>query len=287
MVDPRPPSHGSSHGKILWGLVAGGAAGVGVNLVVGTDAELAAWRDLAVDAVAYPVGQVFLRMLFLVVLPLVFASLACGVASLGDLGKLGRLGTRTLSFFVLTSLASAALGIGSLALVRPGSGFDEAQQTELMARYAGDAANYQAKADAQQLEGVLGIVTSLLDAFLPRNLLKAVTEMQMIPLIVFSLLLGAALTGLDERRRAAMITWLESLAEAMVRIVGFAMRLAPYAVFCLIFSVTARFGFGLLSSLGLFVLIVFASYLVQIVVFYPVALVTLARRWVFCDAPCP
>ena len=271
---PRHPSHE----KILWGLVAGAGAGVGANLAV---AERPAWKsglDAVIDAVAYPIGQVFLRTLFVVVIPLVFASLTLGVASLGDLGKLGRLGWRTLAFFLASSALSAVLGIGALALVRPGAGFDPAQKAELMARYAGDAAGYAAKSEETLLPGVLGVANPILDAFLPRNLLKAVTEMQMIPLIVFALLLGAALTGIEERRRSSMVTWLEALSEAMVRVVGFAMKLAPPAVFCLIFSVTARFGAGLLASLGLYVAVVFACYAIQLGVLYPLALRTLARR---------
>jgi len=270
----RPPSHR----KILWGLVAGALAGVAANLALAEDPGSRRWLDAVIDAVAYPIGQVFLRTLFVVVIPLVFASLTLGVASLGDLGKLGRLGWRTLAFFLASSALSAVLGIAALALVRPGAGFDPAQKAELMARYQGDAAGYAAKSEETLLPGVLGIANPILDAFLPRNLLKAVTEMQMIPLIVFALLLGAALTGVEEGRRRAMITWLEALSEAMVRVVGFAMKLAPPAVFCLIFAVTARFGAGLLASLGLYVTVVVACYAIQLGVVYPLVLRIVARR---------
>ena len=132
-------------------------------------------------------------------------------------------------------------------------------------------------------------MNQILDAFLPRNLALAVVEMQMVPLIVFALIFGAALTMLDERRRAPMVVWLEAIAEAMVTIVGFAMKLAPYAVFCLIFGVTARFGVSLLQKLGLYVVVIVVYYVIQLCVLYPVLLFTLARRnpWEFLRKATP
>jgi dicarboxylate/amino acid:cation (Na+ or H+) symporter, DAACS family len=282
-------SSGASHNRILLGLVAGAVAGIAANALTQGSVDARRGLDVAIDAVAHPIGQVFLRLLYVVVVPLVFASIAVGVASLGDLKRLGGIGVRTLSFFLLTSAVSAVLGITALDLFRPGEGFDEATRASLMERYASEAATYQAKVEANRPGSLLGTVNQLLDSFLPRNLLKSVVEAQMVPLIVFALLFGAALTMIDERRRAAMVTWLEAISDAMVTIVGFAMKLAPFAVFCLIFAVTARFGAGLLQKLGLYVVIILGCYLLQLLVLYPVLLVTLARRnpWQFLKRAMP
>jgi len=280
---------GLSHNKILLGLGFGAVAGIAANALTQGSPEAVKALDIAIDSVAHPIGQIFLRLLFVVVMPLVFASIIVGVASLGDLRKLGAMGAKTLLFFVVTSGASAILGITALGAVRPGAGFDAETVAELQRKYAGDVASFAAKADANKAVDLLAKVNQILDMFLPRNLLKAATEMQMIPVILFALLVGAALTRVEAKRREAFTTWSEALADTMVEIVGFAMKLAPYAVFCLIFGVTARFGLGLLQKLGVYVLLILGCYVVQIFVLYPVLLLTFARRnpWQFLKLAVP
>ena len=282
-------SGASGHNRILAGLGIGALAGVAANTLVGDSPEARATLDTLIDTVAHPIGQIFLRLLFVVVLPLVFASIAVGVSSLGDLKKLGSLGARTLFFFVLTSAISAVLGIAALHLLQPGAGFDPATLAEMQAKYAGDVQSLASKASAGAPADLLGRVNQILDMFLPRNLLKAAVEMQMIPVIVFALVFGAALTLIDARKRESMNTVLESLSDAMVTIVGFAMKLAPLAVGCLIFGVTARFGFGLLQKLGAYVAIILVCYVIQLIVLYPVLLTVLARRnpWQFLKDAMP
>ncbi len=269
---------GVRHNKILIGLGLGAVAGVVANTLTQDSPAAKETLGIAIDSVAHPIGQIFLRLLFVVVMPLVFASIVVGVASLGDLRRLGKMGAKTLFFFVLTSGASAVLGIFAMGAVKPGAGFGEETVAELQRKYAGDVASYASKAEANRAGDLVTSVNQILDMFLPRNMLKAATEMQMIPVILFALLVGAALTRVELRRRESFNTWMEALADAMVEIVGFAMKLAPYAVFCLIFGVTARFGLGLLQKLGLYVVLILGCYVVQILVLYPVMLVTMARR---------
>src|SRR5258705_4512195 len=235
------------HHWILIALVAGAIAGVAANRFGARSAGAKDAIALVADSVAYPIGQVFLRLLFLVVVPLVFASLATGVANLGHLRELGRIGARPMAFFFLTTAFSAALGILLIGVVRPGVGFDEPTRQTLMQAFGGEAAKVQAAAPTGGAHGALAIANLVLDAFLPRNILDAVVKMQMLPLITLALLFGAALTALSKDRREPMVRWLEIVAEGMVGIVGFAMRLAPFAVFCLIFSVVSKFGLDLLG----------------------------------------
>jgi DAACS family dicarboxylate/amino acid:cation (Na+ or H+) symporter len=270
--------HGPSHWLILLGLLLGAVAGVVANGLAAASPQIRSIVDWLADAVAHPIGQVFLRLLFVAVVPLVFASLAGGVARLGDYKKLGLVGARTLAFFLLTSAFSVVLGIAAMRGFAPGSGFDPLVRAELMEAFAGDAARYQEVAEARAPETLRGQVDQVLDSVLPRNVLDAVVRMQMLPLIAFSLLFGAALTALAESRRRLMLDWLDALADAMVAIVTIAMRLAPAAVFCLIFAVTARFGFDVLGKLSLFVALVLGAYLVQLFVLYPLLVRILGRR---------
>lgn len=264
---------GRAHRAILGGLLSGAVAGASLNALAGLWPSLRGPLDLLIDGAAYPVGQVFLRLLFLVVVPLVFASLASGVAKLGDLRRLGRIGALTLGLFLTTTAFSVALGLAVMGFFQPGVGFDEAARRALMESFGGDAARFQPAAGPGSLRA---LVTAVLDSVIPRNILSAVVDMRMLPLILFALLFGSALASMPEGRRGPMTAWLDALSEAMVAVVGFAMRLAPAAVFCLIFSVTARFGFGLLAKLAFFVVLVFGCYALQLFVFYPFLVRSLA-----------
>jgi len=263
---------------IMFALGLGALAGIIVNISVSGNVGAQAVLNTLIDTIAHPVGQIFLRLLFIVVVPLVFASLASGVAGLGDISKLGKIGGRTLLFFLITSAFAATVGITLLEVVRPGDGFDPAAREILMKSYATQASEIQSKTGTAVATGVLGIVNQILDMFIPRNITKAIVNMEMIPLIVFSLLLGAALTKIADEKREAMIKWLDSLSEAMITIVGFAMKLAPIAVFCLIFSVTARFGLDLLQKLGIYVFLILLGYAIVLFLFYPILLKILTKR---------
>jgi len=266
------------HRKVLIGLVLGGIVGAIANVWAGEDSDRRSMVGFAADAVAHPIGQVFLRILFLVVVPLVFASLAVGVANLGDLRKLGRLGGRTLLIFLVTTVFSAVLGITLMHTVQPGTGFDDATRQSLMAQFSSSAAEVQSKIEFTPDLTTIDRVNKVLDWFLPRNVLGAITRMEMLPLIVLALFFGAALTQIAEARRQQMVAWLETVAEAMVGVVGFAMKLAPYAVFCLVYSVVSKFGLDLLQKLALYVVVVLVGYVIVLFVFYPILIATLARR---------
>lgn len=271
-------AHAQGQRGILAGLVLGALAGVGANwLGHAWPASLPTIRVLS-DAVAHPIGQVFLRLLFVVVVPLVFASLAVGVATLGDPRRLGRLGLRTLAFFLGTSAFATTLGIGAMQLVRPGVGFDPAVRSQLMESFGGQLASVESAAAAQRPDSLLDTVNRILDQALPRNVLGAITQMQMLPLILGALLFGLALASLPNGRGKPLVALLEIVQDAMVAIVGMAMKLAPLAVFCLLFVVTARFGIELLGKLSLYVAVVLGCYLVQILGLYPLVLRFLTGR---------
>jgi dicarboxylate/amino acid:cation (Na+ or H+) symporter, DAACS family len=241
------------HTRILLGLLIGAAAGVGSNLLWG-DAPALLW---VVDNVAQPVGQIFLRMLFMVVVPLVFASLALGVAQLGDLSRVGRIGGKTLLFFLATTALAVTVGLVLVNVIRPGETLDPAVRAALMASYSTDAA---ARMEAAATNG-FGIQT--LVNIVPRNPLDAAARGEMLGLIFFTLVFGVALTRIPAERAAPLLRLLEGASDVVMVIIGFAMRLAPFGVAGLIFSVTARFGFDVLRSLAVYVVVVLAGLLIH------------------------
>jgi dicarboxylate/amino acid:cation (Na+ or H+) symporter, DAACS family len=234
------------HTKIMLGLFLGAATGVFSNLMW-TDAPRLIWL---VDNVAQPIGQIFLRMLFMVVVPLVFTTLALGVAGLGDVRRLGRVGARTFAVFITTTTIAVVIGLTLANVVKPGTGLDPEIRAGLLAEYSSQAAE---RVETSQTNG-FGVSTFV--NIVPRNVVDSAARMDMLGLIFFTLMFGVALTRLPEATAQPVLRFLEGFAQAVIHIIGFAMKLAPYGVFGLIFAVTARFGFPVLQSLALYVVMV-------------------------------
>ncbi|MGE0455613.1 MAG: dicarboxylate/amino acid:cation symporter [Vicinamibacteria bacterium] len=254
------------HTKILLGLVLGAASGVALNLATG-GGERVAW----LVGVTEPIGRMWLSGLIMVVIPLILSTLALGVAGLGSLKRLGRIGAVTIACFLSLTAISTGLGLTVMNTVQPGKGLDPAIKQKLMATYSGQVQ------DAMGLSGsVLNI--DLLVNVVPRNPVKAAAEGNMLAVIFFALMLGVGLTLVGRERARALLELLDSLGHVVVAIIGLVMSVAPLGVFCLIFSVTARFGFGLLLNLAAFVLTVVGTLLFMQVVGYSLILKLVARR---------
>lgn len=242
------------HSKILLGLAIGAVLGVAANLGLGAQH----WLVIGLDHyLAGPVGQVFLRMLSMVVMPLVFASIALGVASVGDVRRIGRMGAKTIAYFLGTTALAVCLGLVLVNLANPGAWVTRDVRERLLAEYASTAASKIEAAHTAEfgIDTLVGIVT--------RNPIASAVNADMLGVIFFGLVFGAAATMIREDRSRTMIAWLEALSDIVVKIVDMAMRIAPYGVAGLIFGVTARFGFSLLASLGVFVALVLGGLLLH------------------------
>ena len=235
--------------RVMWGMIVGLLCGAGLRFASNHAASAAPTIEWLAVQVLDPLGLVFLRLLFFVVVPLVFASLALGVVQLGRLEALGPLAGRTFLLFAVNMAVGVALGLLVMNVVRPGQRMDEQTRTVLLEKYAPEAAKTKARAEQQPRLNL----RSLVEMFMPANLLRAVVDFQVLPLIVFALLVGAAGTQLPEARRRALADFLETTTELMTRIVHFAMTLAPYAVAALLASIVIKAGFDIVKALSLFV----------------------------------
>ncbi len=242
--------------RILLGLVLGAVAGTLVLLVGGAVPALLEGAKWFATTICDPLGQVFLRMLFFVVIPLVFASLANGVVQLGELSHLGPLASRTFTLFFLNMAIAATLGLLMMNILQPGSRLDEATSKQLIAEYSGQAQQHVQKSTERPAMTPATVV----EMFMPRNLFGAFVGNDrgrlgdVLPLIVFAILVGAAGLNLPRERRQRLQDGLETVTELMTGIVHFALKLAPYAVPAMIFSVIVKVGFDIVIALGLFVL---------------------------------
>ncbi len=243
--------------RILKGLVFGAIAGVVVLLLAPHVPGLHDGARWLATNVFDPLGQVFLRMLFFVVIPLVFASLAGGVVQLGDLSDLGPLAGRTFALFFANMAIAVTLGLLMMNLLNPGGRMDPATSARLVQEYSTQAGQHVA---TQREPARTSRRSTVVDMFMPKNLFGAFVGNQrnvlgdVLPLIVFAIFVGAAGLGLPEARRKKFQDGLETVSDLMTGIVHFALRLAPYAVPAMIFSVVVKVGFEILVALGLFVL---------------------------------
>lgn len=242
--------------KILAGLAIGVVAGV-LTLVAGHFAPpvLPGARSLSTQLFD-PIGQVFLRLLFFVVIPLVFASLTVGVVQLGRLDRLGPLAGRTFTLFFANMAIGVGLGLLMMSIVRPGHHLAPEAQARLLAEYGGAAQQHIATHAVQPSMNLM----TLVEMFMPKNLFGAVAGHsnnvlgEVLPLILFGILVGAVGTQLNEEKRRRLQSFLELIAELMTGIVHFALKLAPYAVAAMIYSVVVKVGVDILVALGVFVL---------------------------------
>lgn len=257
---------------MLIGLALGAGLGVLANFY-GAGSPRLEW---IVSNVSRPVGQVFIRLLLMLVIPLIFSALALGVAGLGDLRRLGRLGLKTLGYTVVLSAVAVGLGVGLVNIVRPGEGVSAAARATLIEGAAERARGLPA-APAPKT----GI--DLLVQIVPDNPVKAAASGDMLGFIFFSLLLGIglALTHTDAARRFKEV--LEGVQDVSMRLIGLVIAVAPIGACALLFTLTAEVGFAGVALLGRYVLVVLAALAFHQFVVYSVVLKLLGRTspWAF------
>ena len=241
------------HTKILIGLLAGAAAGV-VSRAPGAD-----WLANALIAIE-PVGTIFVNLIMMVVVPLVVGSLFVAMASLGNARKLATLGGRTLGFFLATTMTGAVIGMSVALVVGPGAGLDPAIRDALAAQFESNAS--RAAAAANSAPGIVQLLLSMV----PQNPFGAAARMELLPLVVCTVIFGAAATQIAEPRRQVLVGFFQGLNDICMVIIAWVMKLAPYAVFALIGTTVARFGTDLLRHLVVYCLVVAVGLSLQVCV---------------------
>jgi len=272
----------SLHWQILVGLLVGGTLGLAANGLAARQIAPEAVNTIA--GIADPLGKVFLRLIFMVVVPLVFSALALGVAGLGDTRRLGRVGLGALLFTVGLSACAVVLGVALVNTIRPGQYLSESQQIALNEQYGADA--QKALIAAKQAKPLKDLLLDIIPENPLQEMVGAVDGSSkgngMLAVMFFSLVFGIAMVFVPEKTQT-LKSLLEGLFAVCMAIIGFAMRLAPYGVACLVFAMTARLGLALAPPLVGFIATVLVGLTLQMVVVYPLVLWLFARRspWSF------
>ena len=246
------------HTRILIGFVVGVVAGVLCYRFAGSDS---AWLNATVTYVTQPVGQIFLRLLLMLVIPLLFSALVLGVAEMGDLRSLGRVGWKTLLYTVFVSAIAVVIGLVLDNLFQPGSGISETARAALLEESAAKAKSITAQAAPPS-----GI--EMLVQIVPDNIVRAASGGDMIGIMFFALMFGIAMVLTPTPAVGRVKEFIQGVYDLSMTLIGLVIRLAPYAVACLLFTLTAKLGWQVLFLLGKYVgVVLLALALHQFVVY--------------------
>lgn len=245
--------------KVLSGLVLGAIVGLLINLFASGSFE-------TINTYLFvPLGQIFLSLINMLVVPLVFFSIILGTAGLGDPAKLGRIGFKTITYFLVTTTIAILIGLGLAGLIQPG--------------LAGDFDLQGASFEAEEAPSV---GETLMDV-IPKNPLAALTEGNMLQIIVFAVFVGLALTALGEKTKG-IVGLVEQGNEIMMYLVGIVMKFAPYGTFGLIATAVGSQGFSAMKAMGSYMVVILAALLLHAAFTYGGTILFLAKKnpiWFF------
>ncbi|UCO98326.1 glutamate/aspartate:proton symporter GltP [Metapseudomonas lalkuanensis] len=227
--------------QILIGLVLGIAIGALLNHF---SAEKAWW----IANVLQPAGDIFIRMIKMIVIPIVIASLIVGIAGVGDAKKLGRIGLKTIIYFEIITTVAIVVGLLLANFFQPGSGIDMSTLGTV------DISRYQQT--AQEVQHDHALISTLLN-LIPSNIFAAVARGEMLPIIFFSVLFGLGLSSLPGETREPLVKVFQGVSETMFKVTHMIMAYAPIGVFALIAVTVANFGFASLLPLAKLVVLVY------------------------------
>ncbi|RIA45658.1 DAACS family dicarboxylate/amino acid:cation (Na+ or H+) symporter [Hephaestia caeni] len=255
--------------QMLIGFVIGLLAGLAVHV----GAADAPWVEVITSYVTGPIGQVFLRLLFMLVIPLLFSALVVGIAEMGEIRSLRRVGLRTLGLTVVVSTIAVVVSIVLVNLLRPGYGVDPVLAQAMLAD-AGPGAHAILARTGETPSGIEAVL-----AIVPSNVVGAMAGNDILAVMFFALFFGIGIVLTQDRPEVQTLKRaIEGVFEVAMRLINIVIRLAPLAVFCFMFNLAALFGWDLLVRLSAFVGVVLAALGVQMFIVFPLLLIVLARR---------
>ena len=269
---PHAPPAKVDHGRLQLRILIGFVAGLAAGLLVYTFAPGADWATAIITYVTNPLGQIFLRLLFMLVIPLLFSALVVGIAEMGEARSLGRVGLKTLGYTVIVSSIAVAISLALVNLIRPGEGIDPAAARELLAQGAAGASSI-VDASAESEAGVNQLI-----AIVPDNVIAAMSSNDILAVMFFALFFGIGLLLVQTRHTAVLKQAIEGVFEVAMKLIGFVIQLAPIAIFCFMFNLTAQFGWELLGKLAAFVAVVLLAVGIQMFGVFPAILKFIAKK---------
>lgn len=259
--------------ELQWQMLIGFLVGLVAGLIVYTTARDAAWVAVVTEYVTEPFGQVFLRLLFMLVIPLLFSALVVGISEMGEVRSLKRVGLRTLAYTVIVSSIAVAVSLAVVNLLQPGAGVDRAVAAQMLTESAGRAGEI-VQAGAEQPSGIDAFVT-----IIPNNLVEVMgSNSAILSVMFFALFFGIGLLLTDTPNSRSLQRGFEGLFDVTMRLIMIVIKLAPFAVAAFMFNLAALFGWDLLIRLSAYVGVVLLALAIQMLIVFPLLLATLGRK---------
>lgn len=227
-----------------------------IGLVLGIICGIVFYKNHAAITVMQSLGTIFIRLIQMIVMPIVISCLTVGIANIGDIKKLGRIGVKTLIYFEVLTTIALLLGMIVANVTHPGTMID------IHKLHATDISQYMTTAKTAQHSGGFW---SVLVSIVPTNVFKAISNGDMIPVILFSVLFGLGIAAIGKQGKI-LTDFLNAVAAVMFKITNWVMKLAPIGVFGLIGMTIAQMGLSILLPLGLFIVIAYATMIFFVVV---------------------
>ncbi|QQS37994.1 MAG: dicarboxylate/amino acid:cation symporter [Ignavibacteriales bacterium] len=241
---------------------------VAINKVISVD------RERTIPSYIKWVGDIFIRLLNMIAIPLVLASLIVGAASLGDIRKFMRIGGKTIAFYIGTTAFAITTGLLIANLLQPGHRMAEDSKSKLLAVYSEDVAgNIEKVSDYDFTKEIVNLV--------PRNPFAAIAGSEMLQIVFFALLVGLTLSLIAKDKSSPVLSFFDGLSEAMIKLVDIIMLIAPIGVFALISATVSEFGFEILETLIWYAVAVIAGLLIHTVLTYSLLLKIFTKMKIF------
>ena len=222
---------------ILIALVLGIIAGWAINAGIDDGTPESAARLKSIAEYLSIVTALFLRLIKMIIAPLVFSTLVAGIAHMGDVAALGRVGLRSLGWFIVASLVSLSLGLVLVTLLHPGVGLN---------------LPIPPATAASGVETAAFNLKDFISHLVPQSIVEAMSSNEILPIVVFSMFFGVALTAVGDRGKP-IVRGVEALVRVMLQVTDYVMRFAPFAVFTAVASALAERGPEIVATLGKFV----------------------------------
>ena len=246
---PAPSKGMALHFKVLIGFVLGTLLGLAVHAT----AADAGWAQAVITYATKPFGQIFLNLLFMLVVPLMFSALVLGVAELGDIASLGRLGWKTLTYTATVTAIAVGIGLVAVNLFQPGMHMDPGLVQQAMSGNVMKAGEIVSKGNELRL-------MDLLVNIVPHNIVGAMADdKQKLGIVFFALMIGIGLVMKPTAGTRAFKNALHGLFEICMHLIGMFIKLAPYAVAAFMFNLTSQLGWDVIRGLAWFVVTVLVA----------------------------
>jgi dicarboxylate/amino acid:cation (Na+ or H+) symporter, DAACS family len=262
------------HTRVLLALILGATAGLVAQNALGADNET---LKTIVANFTKPVGNIFLNLIFMVVVPLLFSALVLGVTELGGGGKIGRVGLRSLGLTLVLSSIAVGIGLVGVNLVKPGGGISGEEKERLIATYGDVKKADESVAKSKEAKTFAETVVDII----PKNPLESAVkalEGGLIAFMFFALIFGVALASIEAEKALPVKQFLEGLLAVSMKIIEYAMRFAPYGVFALVFTTMSALGWSALAALGKYALLVLICLALHLFGVYSLVLKFIAKR---------